>query len=98
MSETTNYARRILTETVVFGNESHDWWHELPEITTWAFYRLPNGVKPSEFRGRLIGESAQQRCARQQHRPALDSCETCRGRRLHPHASPTYRNPGGKRA
>jgi hypothetical protein len=80
----TNYARHITTKEIIFAADAApaSWWRGLGTLNLWAFHKLPHNIMPHEFEGRLIGEDPQSRCARQNHAPMLDACETCRNARL----------------
>lgn len=83
MSEATNYARHVSdklarlkrgTGAVVFFRDEPP----MPESEwkEWAFFRDPNPMSNHPFSGRLVGEDADMRCKRMNHRP--QACESCR--------------------
>jgi len=41
----------------------------------WSFWRIPEGIESRAFLGRLIGETADERCYRLGHRPR--DCARC---------------------
>jgi hypothetical protein len=83
MSEPLNYARHmgdrkrrvVATKTLVMFRGTppipQGEWHE------WAFWRIPNGIYPEDFTGRLVAECSDNRCIRTRHK--LKMCARCQG-------------------
>lgn len=73
---TKNYARNIKTGEIIFFAT----WNSAfirDSIENWAFFEIPSGAQEHLFRGHLIGESSDVRCARLQHRPQDKRCNVC---------------------
>lgn len=72
MLQTTNYARDRLGSIEFFPGDSPP-----PHLLSprWFFWRIPEGLERRAFLGRLIGETADERCARLSHRPR--DCVRC---------------------
>jgi hypothetical protein len=77
-----NYARKIVAdlperraEYVFFAGRMPARMLDAPE--RWAFHAVPEGEHAERFAGRLVGESADVRCARMGHRPHAIECEVC---------------------
>jgi len=50
------------------------------EFHEWAFHHVPHGLPPEHFRGRIVGEDMNQRCARLMHQPK--QCDSCCSKRF----------------
>lgn len=74
-SKTTNYARNVKSGELRFFE--HFYPEMFETLENWAFYALPPRAIPSRFRCRLIGESADVRCARLLHAPGDKRCAVC---------------------
>ena len=74
---TKNYARNIKTGELRFFATWSPALLPIEGLENWAFFELPAGANASRFKGRLIGESSDMRCARLDHTPNDKRCSVC---------------------